>query len=207
MTVVIKEKQSRRHRKKLDVRARIIATALKLFSRHGFDEVTVEHIADVADIGKGTIYNYFDTKEDIVVAFMVDVERKVQSGVQRFATSSKRLDTLLCEFVLFQLRLKQPYHPFVKVFLGQIVNPTEHSLPYILEMQKLIDPPMETLFQTLRRRHAIRNDVEIPELIFAFKTLQLGITALWAMEGPPFHKTEKVLRLQMKLFAEGLKSK
>jgi hypothetical protein len=74
-------------------------------------------------------------------------------------------------------------------------------------MQKLIDPPMETLFQTLRRRHAIRNDVEIPELIFAFKTLQLGITALWAMEGPPFHKTEKVLRLQMKLFAEGLKSK
>lgn len=207
MTVVIEPRESRRQRKKLDVRARIIATALKLFSRHGFGDVTVEHIADVADLGKGTIYNYFDTKEDIVVAFMVDVERKVQAGVHRFASSSKKLETLLSEFVLFQLRLKQPYHAFVRVFLGQLFNPTEHSLPYMLEMQKLIDPPMEALFQTLRGRRAIRNDVEIPELIFAFKTLQLGITALWAMEGPPFHQTEKVLRLQMKLFAEGLKSK
>ena len=50
-----------------------------VFPEHGFGDVTVEHIADVADIGKGTIYNYFDTKEDIVVAFMVDVERKVQA--------------------------------------------------------------------------------------------------------------------------------
>jgi AcrR family transcriptional regulator len=34
----------------------------------------VEHIADVADVGKGTIYNYFATKEDIVVAFMADLK-------------------------------------------------------------------------------------------------------------------------------------
>ena len=63
----------RRERKKTQVRKRILAVALELFARHGLDAVTVEHIADVADLGKGTIYNYFPAKEDIVVAFMADL--------------------------------------------------------------------------------------------------------------------------------------
>jgi len=58
---------SRRARKKAAARERIIATAMELFSRHGLEGVTVEHIADVVDLGKGTIYNHFKTKEDIVV--------------------------------------------------------------------------------------------------------------------------------------------
>ncbi len=204
MTVVIR---SRRERKKTDVRERIVATALRLFSKHGFGEVTVEHIADVADIGKGTIYNYFETKEDIVVAFMVGVERKVQAELRRFAHSKKNLETLLAEFVLFQLQLKQQYHPFVKVFLGQVFSRTERSLPYIIEMQQVIDPPLETLFRTLQGRGKICSDADVPALVLAFKTLQLGITGLWAMEGPPFRETEKVVRLQMKLLAGGMGSR
>ncbi len=204
MTVVT---QSRRERKKTHIRERIVTTALKLFSRHGFGEVTVEHIADVADIGKGTIYNYFETKEDIVVAFMVGVERKVQAEARRFAHSRKNLETLLSEFVLFQLQLKREYYPFVKVFLGHVFSRTERSLPYIIEMQQVIDPPLETLFRKLQERGRIRADVDVPTLILVFKTLQLGFTGLWAMEGPPFRETEKVVRLQMRLFAEGLSSR
>jgi AcrR family transcriptional regulator len=66
---------------------KIIATAVELFSRRGLVEVTVEHIADAADVGKGTIYNYFATKEDIVVAFMADLEAKIQSRPRRSAIS------------------------------------------------------------------------------------------------------------------------
>jgi len=60
---------SRRERKKADLRAQIIATAIRLVSIHGLGGVTVEQIAEAADVGKGTIYNYFNTKEDPVVAF------------------------------------------------------------------------------------------------------------------------------------------
>ena len=57
----------------------IIAVAVELFSRDGLDSVTVDQIAAAADIGKGTIYNYFKAKEDIVVAFMAEMEEKVQA--------------------------------------------------------------------------------------------------------------------------------
>lgn len=33
-----------------------------------------------ADLGKGTIYNYARTKEDIIVAFLADVERRCSCG-------------------------------------------------------------------------------------------------------------------------------
>jgi len=72
-------------------------------------------------------------------------------------------------------------------------------------MQKAIDPPLEDLFRGLQKRGLMRQDVEIPELIIVFKTIHLGLSALWAVEGPPFRQTEKTLKKEMNLFCEGLR--
>ena len=205
MTIVINAHGSRRERKKSAVRSRIIAAAIALFSRNGIEKVTVEQIAEAADIGKGTVYNYFDTKEDIIVAFMADLERRVQSRLHRLAAFSGSLDAILTEFVRQQLRRKQRYHKFVRVFLGQMFLHTNSFMPYMAEMQKAIDPPMEKLFRALQERGLLRKDLNLPELIVIFKTMQLGLTALWAVEGPPFRATEYVLKQEIRLFCEGLK--
>ncbi len=196
---------TRRQRKHAALRARIVSTAINLFARHGFESVTVDHIADVADIGKGTVYNYFQTKEDIVVAYMVEIERKVQSRIPEFVASREPLEAILTEFIRFQLRLKKPYHKFVRVFMAQMFARTPEFMPYMIEMQKVIDPPLARLFEGLQSRKLIRPDVNIPMLMTVFKTIHLGISALWAVEGPPFRGTEQVLKLEIKLFCEGLK--
>lgn len=205
--MVTKKDKSLRQRKKAAIRAKIIATAIELFSRHGLAGVTVEHIADMAEIGKGTIYNYFGTKEDIVVAFMVDLEAKIQTGTRRFARSRGSLSTILAEFVRYQFRLKRPYHPFVRVFLGQMFVRTAQFLPYMVEMQKAIDPPLEELFRSLQERGTMRKDVRVSELIIVFKTIHLGLTALWAVEGPPFRGTEKILKQEIEILCEGLETR
>jgi AcrR family transcriptional regulator len=206
MTAVIQEAKPRRERKKAAVRAHILATAIQLFSQHGLDSVTVDQIADAADIGKGTIYNYFSTKEDIVVAFMVHFEKRVQAKVRRLVTSKGSLESILTGFIRFQFQMKKPYHQFVRVFLGQMFLRTEQFIPYMVEMQKTIDPPLDALFQGLQKRGLIRRDVSIPDLILIFKTVHLGLTALWAVEGPPFQFTEKTLKQEIKLFCQGLRT-
>ncbi|MDB6130416.1 MAG: transcriptional regulator [Verrucomicrobiales bacterium] len=198
---------SRRHRKKDAVRTKIIAAAVRLFSRDGMDLVTVDQIAKAADIGKGTIYNYFAAKEDIVLAFMADVEGKLQKKAGRLAASDESLQSILTSFISLQFREKRPYYRFVRVFLGQMFNRTEQFLPFMVEMQKMIDPPLETLFRSLQERGMIRKDVPLAELILVFKTVHMGLSALWAIEGPPFRATEKVLQLEMKLFCEGLEAR
>jgi AcrR family transcriptional regulator len=205
---VVRKKRTRRERKKEEVRTRIIETAIRLFARHGMANVTVDHIADMADIGKGTVYNYFETKEDIVVAYMAELEGKIQAKVQSMnVEKGKSLAEILTNFIRFQFQLKKKHYEFSRVFLGQMFSRTAQFMPYLVEMQKTIDPPLETLFRKLRESGKLRKDVDPALLIPVFKTIHLGLTGLWAVEGPPFQGTEMVLEQEMRLFCEGLETK
>src|SRR4051794_31697268 len=121
MTMVI---SSRRTIKKERTRRHIIEAAIELFARDGIDAVTVDQLAAAADVGKGTVYNYFHTKEDIVVAFLADVEQQIQRTLGEIRTDGP-LATVLMEFIRAQFRLKAPYHRFVRVFFGQMFLRTE----------------------------------------------------------------------------------
>jgi AcrR family transcriptional regulator len=58
----------RRERKKMDTRRRIFRAAFDLFTHKGFDATTVEEIARRADVGKGTVFNYFPRKTAFLLA-------------------------------------------------------------------------------------------------------------------------------------------
>ncbi|UVK42537.1 TetR/AcrR family transcriptional regulator [Mesorhizobium sp. AR07] len=55
----------RRSRKRLATRQGISDAATRLFSERGFDHVTVDEIAEAADVGRMTVFNHFPRKEDM----------------------------------------------------------------------------------------------------------------------------------------------
>ena len=55
----------RRSRKRLATRQGISDAATRLFVERGFDHVTVDEIADAADVGRMTVFNHFPRKEDM----------------------------------------------------------------------------------------------------------------------------------------------
>ena len=195
---------SRRERKKIAVRSQILSTAIDLFSRRGLDAITIDEIAAAADVGKGTIYNYFATKEDIVVAFIADLEARMAPTIARFRPGRRPAHRVLADYILLHFRLKEPYHAFVRVFLAQMFMDTERFLPYMMEMQRYTDPLLQSLFAAIEERGTLRAGIDIPQLIQSFKTMHLGLMALWAVEGPPFEQTTQVVRQQMQFFTEGI---
>jgi AcrR family transcriptional regulator len=56
-----------RERKKIKLRRSVQSEALRLFAEQGYEDTTVEQIADAADISTTTFYRYFPTKEDVVL--------------------------------------------------------------------------------------------------------------------------------------------
>ncbi|HEV3165246.1 MAG TPA: TetR family transcriptional regulator, partial [Isosphaeraceae bacterium] len=56
-----------RERKKLKTKEAIQREALRLFQEQGYGETTIEQIAAAAEISPSTFFNYFPTKEDLVL--------------------------------------------------------------------------------------------------------------------------------------------
>lgn len=58
---------SLRERKKIKTRETIRREAYRLFTAQGYDETTVDQIADAAEVSPSTFFRYFPTKEDVVL--------------------------------------------------------------------------------------------------------------------------------------------
>ncbi|MEU7649827.1 TetR/AcrR family transcriptional regulator [Streptomyces huasconensis] len=59
----------RRERNKLRVRERLYAAAVELIVEKGYDHTSIDEIAERADVARGTFFNYFQRKEDIIGAW------------------------------------------------------------------------------------------------------------------------------------------
>jgi AcrR family transcriptional regulator len=57
-----------RERKKAMTRAAIQSHALRLFRERGYDATTIEQIIEAAAVSESTLFRYFPTKEDLVLA-------------------------------------------------------------------------------------------------------------------------------------------
>jgi len=68
---------SLREKKKIETRNKIFEVAGRLFKEKGFENTTVDEITREAGIGKGTFFNYYPTKEALLVDFVKEKEELV----------------------------------------------------------------------------------------------------------------------------------
>lgn len=71
----------RRERKKAQTRRLIADTAMELFLRRGFHDVTVTEVADAADVSVSTVFKHFPTKEALVFEEDRDIEEELLRAV------------------------------------------------------------------------------------------------------------------------------
>jgi AcrR family transcriptional regulator len=60
----------RRERRAAARKTQIITAAASLFAEKGFHRTTTRDIAEAADVSEGTLYNYFDSKDDLLLDIM-----------------------------------------------------------------------------------------------------------------------------------------
>ena len=68
--------ETRRDRKKAEMQLRIMQSAMRLFRADGFENTTMEAIAEAADVAKRTLYSYFPVKESLVSAYWLNNMRQ-----------------------------------------------------------------------------------------------------------------------------------
>ncbi len=106
-------------------RERIIAAAARLFGDKGYHDTTTAEIAESAGVAAGTIYIYFSSKEELLVAvfeeFLGKHMERLREGVNREKTAKDKLVRLLT----LGLELMQDNPDSARIFLSQLRQSTK----------------------------------------------------------------------------------
>src|SRR3954471_9970219 len=117
-------KPPNRAQKKEAVKARIIAAALSLFQRNGFEATTTKSICAKAHIAEGTLFNYFPTKEDIALYFFEQEVDHAIDAVRGDARLRKApLDEKLFALIQTQLEYLAPHERFIGAAFVEALKP------------------------------------------------------------------------------------
>ena len=78
-----------------DRRTQILIAAAKVFSKHGFAGATIDAVAAEAGIAKGSVYNYFQSKQDLFVqVFTASFTRDEEQMIGNLAEPTSALDKI-----------------------------------------------------------------------------------------------------------------
>ena len=94
--ILLEEKMGRRERKKLQSRRTILEAAISEFSKKGYKDTSVADIMSTADLGIGTFYNYFNSKEDLLFALLGRLSEMIRMALAE-ARAAERTSLELLE--------------------------------------------------------------------------------------------------------------
>ena len=115
----------RRAQQKETLKRRIVTAALELFQSKGFDATTTKQIARRAKVAEGTVFNYFQTKEDIALHFLeLEVDHAIETVRNNTRLRRAPLDEKLFALVEAQLDFLAPYERFIGAAFIQALRPT-----------------------------------------------------------------------------------
>jgi len=172
----------RRQRRSAELRERIFRAALDLFARKGFVETTVEDITNAADVGKGTFFNYFPSKDHILLAFGEMQLGRLQAAVEEAQNSSEPVGTFL-KVLRTRMTEEPARNPAI---VRAILQAHLSSAPVREVMGKNHARAQALLTQFIelgQNRGDIRNDIPATELAYVFRQTVFGTLLLWSLFG------------------------
>jgi AcrR family transcriptional regulator len=172
----------RRQRRSAEIRERLFRAALALFAKNGFAETTVEDITNAADVGKGTFFNYFPSKDHILIAFSDMQIAKLQDAVNEARESRESMTTFL-HGMSVKMIAEPGRSPDVMRALLQ-ANLSSSSVRGAMRQNYLRGHGLlSQLMQLGQERGELRQDIAAGELAHVFRQALLGTVLVWSVFG------------------------
>ncbi|MEN6575115.1 MAG: TetR/AcrR family transcriptional regulator [Phycisphaerales bacterium] len=174
------EPANRRSRRQAEIRERLVRCALRLFAERGFVATTVEDITNLADVGKGTFFNYFPSKEHIFAARAQGQAQKVERFVAQVGSSTEPMADV---FYRLAVSLSEGFEGSPAVFHAIMVAVCTNEL-----VRDMLSGAMEQARKSLaelmslgQRRGEVRGDLVPIELAMVFQRAFFGTMFLWSV--------------------------
>lgn len=171
----------RRERRRLETREKIFRAAMRLFAERGFFQTTTEDITEAADVGQGTFFNYFPTKQHVLSVLSEKQMEKVAAAQHEAQDGNTSIHDVL--HALIHHITQEP---------GRTPALTRSLVTAFIsndEVRELVRTTLGRGRETLagiialgQKRGEIRQDRKAAVLALAFQRNVLGTLLLWAMQ-------------------------
>jgi AcrR family transcriptional regulator len=181
------ESEGLREKKRRETLQRIAETGLKLFVANGYEETTLDAIAEAAGISRRTIFYYFKSKEEILLAYQSGSIEIIRNAVLQESTDQAPLDAVMNAL----LKLASHYKSDDMIVIDRLLRSTEQlraskQAKYVQQEQAVFEALCQ-LWPQAKRRNALR----IVAMI-SMGALRLAVDA-WVQSGGK-QSPEKQLR-------------
>jgi len=195
------ELSNRRVRRSLELRERLFRAALDLFAKQGFAETTVEDITNAADVGKGTFFNYFPSKDHILLAFAHMQLEQLRLAVEE----ARHASAPLLEFVrslLVRMTAEPARNPdLIRVLLLAFLGNSEVRQAMRDLHVHVLDLHTQ-MVQIGQERGEVRTDLPAAEIALVFRQAMFGTLLIWTLYGDD--SLEKRLNSTFEIIWSGL---
>jgi AcrR family transcriptional regulator len=139
-----KTKINRSQKRAFRTRKKLKEAALDVFSEKSVDAATVEEITEKADVGKGTLYQHFEDKEEIVITLIDEAVEHLIKIIKAYSSEPETLEDML-EHLLnahyeFSIEAKEE---FMLLFQGKLLLKLESETldeleePYLRYLEEI----------------------------------------------------------------------
>ena len=171
----------RRERRRVETYERLMRAALKLFAERGLAGTTVEQITEAADVGKGTFFNYFPTKEHVLLAFGDTRIQKIQAALEEAREGSKPVWQVLRRLA-HSLAEEASHTPGLlrSILVAPLTSETvrEFMAGKLAEGRTALDE----VFRIGQDRGEVRTDLSSAYMARSFQQSVFGAMVLWSLD-------------------------
>ena len=172
----------RRSRRSAEIRDRLFRAALDVFSKKGFADATIEDITNAADVGKGTFFNYFPSKDHVLLAFAEMQLARLRHAVDE----ARRNNTPIRQFFrsLTSLMTAEPSRnpDLIRVLLLAFLS-NQEVRQAMMDLQDRVLAVHSEMIQFGQDRGEIRTDLSPGAIALVFRQTIFGTLLIWSLYG------------------------
>lgn len=197
---------TRKERERIARRDEILHAARKVFSERGFAGATLDEIAVAAEFGKGTIYNYFSSKEELFVSVILTGMGRFREFVEAAVEAKSSSRGKIAAFVEASFEFFERHHHLFSILelerynLARSLN-QEMFERFCKQETRLHDFLHQIFKEGIRKREFKKLDSQkLSEALFGL----IHVTMIRAIREPDIHGTKEDAEFIKKLFFQGI---
>ena len=190
-----------REQKKRRTKKAILDAAVELFGKNGFEKTSIAQLAEKAGVGKGTVYGYFKTKQDILYAFC---EYELEYVHEQLTAASNEdehiLEQMLTIFMAeFEYVTRNP--EFGRIYMQESLFPRKGFPAEYREAENRYFELIFPLIEKAQQRGELNATLEPLHICGHFFSLFLLVLHIWYTE---FINTEEAAEAMRTLFTQAI---